>query len=76
MVQVEVLENYDAICKRAAGIIVDAIRAHGGLVFRTRIEADEVLCYSPFEDKKRPFVLGLATGSTPIGVYKVRIKVT
>lgn len=56
MVQVEVLENYDAICKRAARIIVDAIRSHG-------------------DKKKRPFVLGLATGSTPIGVYKELIRI-
>eukprot|EP01102_Stenamoeba_stenopodia_P008176 TRINITY_DN2330_c0_g1_i1.p1 TRINITY_DN2330_c0_g1~~TRINITY_DN2330_c0_g1_i1.p1 ORF type:complete len:267 (+),score=75.09 TRINITY_DN2330_c0_g1_i1:93-893(+) len=56
MVQIEVLENYDAICKRAAAVIVEAIRAHG-------------------DKKKRPFVLGLATGSTPIGVYKELIRI-
>ena len=46
--RVVIQENYDKMCKWAAGYIAARINAHGG---------------------ERPFVLGLPTGSSPLGVY-------
>ena len=51
--RVVIQENYENMCKWAAGYIAAKIRNH---------------------KEDRPFVLGLPTGSSPIGVYKELVR--